>query len=220
MQPIILRVVDGSDRGRVYSDLTPPITIGREEGNAIQLNDERVSRFHVRIQTENGNIMLADLGSTNGTKVNGERVALKKLRYGDIIQVGRSCFLYGSREQIDARYARLKELYEGNFTGARESISDLLEKYGTSAASVLRQKLLNETAPPAMPEGLTPGQIAELNEMLEFFHFRLHQLITSSEISDEGQKATLSFESWQLLLDLQSHMAEYLQKLVEPEEER
>lgn len=216
MQPIILRVVDGADRGRVYSNLKPPITIGREEGNDIQLNDERVSRFHVRIQAEPGNVMLADLGSTNGTKVNGERVSLKKLRYGDIIQIGRSCFLFGSREQIDARYAKLRELYAGNFSAAQESISDLLEKYGTSAASALRQKLLNESAPPALPASLSPGQIAELNEMLEFFHHRLHQMISSSDISEEGQKATLSFESWQLLLDLQSHVAEYLQKLVDP----
>lgn len=217
MEPIILRVVDGADRGQVYQDLTPPITIGREEGNAIQLNDERVSRFHVRIQSENGNIMLADLGSTNGTKVNGERVSLKKLRFGDIIQIGRTCFLFGSRQQIDARFAKLRELYEGNFGAPKESVSDLLEKYGTSAASALRQKLLNETDPPALPSRLTPGQLAEMNELLEFFHFRLHQLIAATDLSEDGHKATLSFESWQLLLDLQSHFAEYLQKLVDPQ---
>lgn len=218
MQPIILRVVDGADRGRVYSNLTPPITIGREEGNSIQVNDERVSRFHVRIQCDAGNIMLADLGSTNGTKVNGERVALKKLRYGDIIQAGRTCILFGSREQIDARYAQLQELVKGNFSAANESISDLLEKYGSTAASAIHQKLLNESLPPAIPSSLSPGQLAELNELLEFFHFRLRQLIASAELSEEGQKATFSFESWQLLLDLQSHVAEYLQKLVDPDE--
>ena len=37
---------------RVYEDLETPITIGREEGNAIQLNDDRVSRFHVKIQED------------------------------------------------------------------------------------------------------------------------------------------------------------------------
>lgn len=39
MAEITLRVVEGADRGRVYEGLTTPVTIGREEGNSIQLND-------------------------------------------------------------------------------------------------------------------------------------------------------------------------------------
>jgi len=50
MGGITLRILDGADRGRVFGDLMPPVTIGREEGNSIQLNDERVSRFHLKIQ--------------------------------------------------------------------------------------------------------------------------------------------------------------------------
>ena len=48
MATITLRVLDGADRGRSYDELGTPVTIGREEGNSIQLNDERVSRFHVK----------------------------------------------------------------------------------------------------------------------------------------------------------------------------
>lgn len=218
MQPLILRVVDGVERGRVYSNLAPPLTIGREEGNTIQLNDERVSRYHVRIQFESGNVVLADLGSTNGTKVNGERVTIRKLRFGDMIQLGRTCFLFGSREQIDARYSRLKELTEGNIRSSTEAISDLIERYGNSVPGILGQKLLNVADPPTLPHSLTAGQVVQVGELLEFFHFRLRQLIAAAELTDHGQKATLSFESWQLLLDLQSHVAEYLQKIVEPNE--
>lgn len=218
MNPLILRVVDGSDRGRVYSNLTPPLTIGREEGNLIQLNDERVSRYHVRIQVESGNIVLADLGSTNGTKVNGERVTIRKLRYGDMIQMGRTCFLFGSRDQIDARYSKLKELTEGNLLSSTDAVSDLIERFGNAAPSILGQKLLNESEPPPLPKTLSAGQIVQVSELLEFFHFRMRQLIAAAEIGDHGQKATFSFESWQLLLDLQSHIAEYLQKIVEPSE--
>ena len=47
MAGITLRVLDGADRGRVFQNMAPPITIGREEGKTIQLNDERVSRYHV-----------------------------------------------------------------------------------------------------------------------------------------------------------------------------
>ena len=67
MAHITLRVLDGADRGRVYDQMTVPITIGREEGNNIQLNDERVSRFHLKIQEDQGKLVLTDLESTNGT---------------------------------------------------------------------------------------------------------------------------------------------------------
>ena len=74
---ITLRVLDGADRGRVYETLKPPVTIGREEGNTIQLNDERISRFHLKIQEDNERLVLTDLESTNGTKVNGEDIQLR-----------------------------------------------------------------------------------------------------------------------------------------------
>ncbi|MFN9593039.1 MAG: FHA domain-containing protein, partial [Pirellulaceae bacterium] len=67
MVSLTLRVIQGADRGKIYADLKPPITIGREEGNTIQLNDERVSRFHAKIQEDNNVLVLTDLESTNGT---------------------------------------------------------------------------------------------------------------------------------------------------------
>ena len=68
MVAVTLRVLDGADRGRVFEDFNAPITIGREEGNSIQLNDERISRFHLKIQVDHEDLVLTDLESTNGTK--------------------------------------------------------------------------------------------------------------------------------------------------------
>ena len=79
-----------------------PLTIGREEGNPIQLNDERISRFHLKIQEDQDKIVLTDLQSTNGTKVNGENVQLWVLRPGDVIALGRTMLVFGSREEIAA----------------------------------------------------------------------------------------------------------------------
>ena len=103
---ITLRVIDGADRGRVYRNLACPITVGREEGNSVQLNDERVSRFHLKIQEDQERIVLTDLDSTNGTRVNGEDTQLKILRFGDVILVGRSSLVYGTREQVAERLAQ------------------------------------------------------------------------------------------------------------------
>src|SRR3954453_11158987 len=105
MADVTLRILDGADRGRAFDHLIPPVTIGREEGNSVQLNDERISRFHIKIQEDQGKIVLTDLESTNGTKVNGEDIQLRILRYGDFMTIARWVLLFGSREQIAARLA-------------------------------------------------------------------------------------------------------------------
>ena len=106
---LTLRLLDGADRGRIYEKLEPPITIGREEGNTIQLNDERVSRYHVKIQEDNEKLVLTDLESTNGTRVNGEDIQLCILRFGDLLTIGRSVLVFGSREEIAERLANLRK---------------------------------------------------------------------------------------------------------------
>ena len=103
MTRVTLRVLDGADRGQVFEELEPPVTIGREEGNSVQLNDERISRFHLKIQEDQNKLVLTDLESTNGTRVNGEDTQLRILRFGDVISLGRSVLLFGTRDQIARR---------------------------------------------------------------------------------------------------------------------
>ena len=52
---------DSPQPSRSHTNLITPITIGREEGNTIQLNDERVSRFHLKIQEDHEKLVLTDL---------------------------------------------------------------------------------------------------------------------------------------------------------------
>ncbi len=85
MALVTLRALDGADRGRVFESIPTPVSVGREEGNSVQLNDERVSRFHFKIQEDEEKVVLTDLESTNGTKVNGESVKLWILRHGDVV---------------------------------------------------------------------------------------------------------------------------------------
>src|SRR5260221_165499 len=108
MAGITIRVLDGADRGRVFQNLNPPITIGREEGNSIQLNDERISRYHVKIQEDHERLVITDLESTNGTKVNNEDLQLRIRRFGKMFQVGKSILLLGSREKFARRLSRLR----------------------------------------------------------------------------------------------------------------
>ncbi len=177
MAQISLYVLDGADRGRKYEDLATPITIGREEGNAVQLNDERISRFHIKIQEDQDKLVLTDLESTNGTRVNGEQVQLRILRYGDIISLGRSVLRYGTREQIARRLQELREagdVPEEDLDNsarakqiARPSDMDLGWDSGTQSRSTL-----HIPKPPDLPVGLGPGQAAQLAEILEYMHLR------------------------------------------------
>src|SRR5207244_5508422 len=58
---VTFQVLEGIDKGRVFRDLPTPLTIGREEGNILRLNDERVSRFHAKVQIDSEDFILTDL---------------------------------------------------------------------------------------------------------------------------------------------------------------
>ena len=66
------------------------LTIGRATDNDLVLRDERVSRHHGRIAGRRGALLYSDLGSTNGSEVNGQRVTEVVLGAGDLIQIGAS----------------------------------------------------------------------------------------------------------------------------------
>ena len=65
-----------------------PLTIGRAQGNSLQVQDTLVSREHSRIEWRGEDLWVLDLGSSNGTRVNGSRVDRKQLRLGDEVAVG------------------------------------------------------------------------------------------------------------------------------------
>lgn len=69
--------------------------IGRHPSNELPLNDAYVSRFHARITDENDQYYLEDLGSTNGTLINGAALTSRRpLSHGDKIRIGKSEFIF------------------------------------------------------------------------------------------------------------------------------
>lgn len=72
-------------------DVNTPHVLGRSAEADLVLEDPYASDFHMRLVAQDNGIMLHDLGSTNGTYVNGRRVtAPTQLRRGDTIQVGKT----------------------------------------------------------------------------------------------------------------------------------
>ena len=103
MHSVTMHVLEGVDKGTVHRNLRVPLSIGREEGNSVRLNDDRISRYHAKIVLDGHDLVLADLDSTNGTRVNGQPVQIRRLQPGDRIQLGRSLLLFGSPKEIEER---------------------------------------------------------------------------------------------------------------------
>ncbi len=213
MSRLTLRVVQGADRGRVFSDLKSPISIGREEGNTIQLNDERISRFHCKIQEDNTHLVLTDLESTNGTRVNGQDCQLRILRFGDLILLGRSVLLFGTRDQI-----------LGEMSPSSPEVKRNLQVAGNEGDFVVDSDLMKQSAEhadaqsgPHIPERLSPSQAAQLSEMLEYFHNRIGEIIDSTNINDKKSNITVDLATWQNLLQVYSRLAEMIRGMGDPD---
>jgi len=98
--PKLILTLDGAVI-REYSIDKDSISIGRKHGNDIQLNDLTISGRHSLITTVGENVFIDDLGSTNGSLLNGARIAKSKLVHSDVIQVGNYQFTFFSNEEED-----------------------------------------------------------------------------------------------------------------------
>jgi FhaA, N-terminal domain/FHA domain len=87
-----LLTVDGSDQ---WHELRPGSNVvGRGQDADLRLPDTGVSRRHIDIRFDAGGAVLHDLGSTNGTTVNGHRVQSWQLQHGDVIRLGHTVLVY------------------------------------------------------------------------------------------------------------------------------
>lgn len=88
-----LQIVEGPGSGARFSlSETKAVSLGRARGNDVLLDHDAVSGEHCRVRPEQGEFVLYDLDSTNGTFVNGRRVSRHALQPGDSIRIG-ACVL-------------------------------------------------------------------------------------------------------------------------------
>lgn len=89
-----LFVRQGRDSGTRYRLDGNTVTLGRGTSNAIQLHDTEISREHAEIARRGANFVIRDLGSSNGTFINGQQIKEHVLASGDQVQLGRTLLLY------------------------------------------------------------------------------------------------------------------------------
>jgi hypothetical protein len=201
--------------------MATPVTIGREEGNTIQLNDDRISRYHLKLQDDRDKIVLTDLESTNGTKVNGEDIQVRIVRDGDMIALGKSLLLIGSHSDIDRRIAEIAARLPAEGEGQAKRMRERLERIEAHQSDVIedmgrvRSPLL-PGGPPPLPGRLGPAQTAELAELLDYVQAVLREATEGATMRPGNEVVELDFAHWQSVLDLQARLAELLRGIGEP----
>jgi len=78
----------GPTPGAAFTLEGDQLTIGRDSVNEIVINDAEISRRHARLTFQGGKYVLEDLGSTNGSRINGVRITSQELREGDDVSFG------------------------------------------------------------------------------------------------------------------------------------
>lgn len=101
-----LFVVRGNDQGARFELNQDVVTLGRDASNTIQLHDTEVSRRHASVRRTGRAYALVDLGSSNGTFVNGQRVQTRELASGDEVVLGGTAMLFtGGGDEPDSGLA-------------------------------------------------------------------------------------------------------------------
>ncbi len=89
-----LFVIQGADQGKRFEFKSSPVALGRDNSNAIRLHDTEVSRRHAELRQDEEAYRIVDLGSANGTFVNGQPIDQAPLHSGDRLQLGQTVMLF------------------------------------------------------------------------------------------------------------------------------
>lgn len=93
-----LVIMDGKLQGRRYPVLGAVVTVGRSLDRTIAIDDDRVSRFHAIFRESQGVWTVEDVGSVNGTFVNGHRTKRSEVHEGDYIRIGGTLFRWSGQD--------------------------------------------------------------------------------------------------------------------------
>jgi signal transduction histidine kinase len=91
-----LIAIKGTDEGKQFDLIDAQVSVGRDSGNRIRLHDTEVSRRHAEFRQTSDGYRVTDIGSANGTFVNGQSIKDVLLRPGDQVQIGQTVLVYSA----------------------------------------------------------------------------------------------------------------------------
>ncbi len=139
----------GPTPGATFPLESDQLIIGRDASNGVAINDVEVSRKHARLTLQGGKYVLDDLGSTNGTFINGQRLAAPAvLKAGDIVSLG---------EQIVLMYEALLTDAGATVAISRRDVQKAIPPPPTYSAPPPQQQPSAYSAPQQQPSYAPPS---------------------------------------------------------------
>jgi len=142
-----LMISTGPAAGTVFPVIQRSLLVGRSLGADVRVDEQAISSEHARLEQTDAGFILLDLGSTNGTYVNGQRVVhAAQLAGGDMIQMGSTTFTFVTRESgVPKGTVRLRkpDLHD----------PDLMASVGGAAARHLHAESVAMAPPPSQRTG-------------------------------------------------------------------
>ena len=118
-----LIVLAGGNVGEMY-EIDPQLVLGRGREADVRLQADGISRKHARVRLEGEGVVFEDLGSTNGSFINGERVMHHALVEGDKLQIGTSVILkFTYHDELDEDFQR--QMFE---SASRDALTQVYNK--------------------------------------------------------------------------------------------
>jgi diguanylate cyclase (GGDEF)-like protein len=118
-----LIVLAGGNVGEMY-EIDPQLVLGRGRESDVRLQGDGISRKHARVRIEGEDVLFEDLGSTNGSFINGEKVMNHTLAEGDKLQIGTSVILkFTYHDELDEDFQ--KQMFE---SASRDALTQVYNK--------------------------------------------------------------------------------------------
>jgi len=176
-----IHIIQGFDQGERLEIAKKIFRFGRDSDNDLQLHDSEVSRFHAELQPDGDGLKVVDLGSSNGTCVNGERATAVRLSSGDRIQLGKTHIIikeHGSDNGIDhsadvqfddntAVESQILESIVPQFGGGASPVADALVKTGNDGQPKLEAEALRSHLQVMYQTTVAVSQTLDIDELLE-----------------------------------------------------
>jgi pSer/pThr/pTyr-binding forkhead associated (FHA) protein len=170
-------------------------------------------------------VILTDLDSTNGTRINGHPVQMRVLQVGDLLLIGRSALLFGSPEELQIKGRDSNSSDDIAYDNGTIAVPGSDSSLSFSPLPHVDQAVLDGDAgplfpdgPPQLPEGLRPVHQAQVSDLLAYLHEQIAHILETSVEDSHGSARIMrtDWPTWQRLVKLEMDLAVYLRKLAEP----
>jgi len=172
---LVLRQGEKETRVELARDV---LTIGRDPSNDISLDDDMLTRRHLRVERRGGAYYVVDCESTNGTFVNGVAISEKRLKVGDQLQFGGHTAVYGDSSLTAAQM------------GVKNSagVTVVLDKETTSVRTFVlpSEEAKEQIVDTALLEGASPGETKALRDLMNIYKVgnEIHSARSLQELAD------------------------------------